>query len=62
MPTAQLEAPQMHYWNSSRVLDFEPTIYYSFFFPYVVFLLLFCHIIEACRAYSVVPVAYADIR
>lgn len=51
MPTIQLEAPEMHYWNSSQVLDFEPKIYYSFFFPYV---------IEAFRAYSVVHVAYAD--
>lgn len=58
MPTAQLEAPQIHYWNSSQVLDFEPKIYYCFFF-YVVFLLYFCHIIEAFRAYSVVHVAYA---
>ena len=55
MPTAQLEAPQMHYWNSSQVLDFEPKIYYC-----LVFLLYFCHIIEAFRAYSIVHVAYAD--
>lgn len=59
MPTAQQEAPQMHYWNSRPVLDFEPKIYYWVFFPYVVFLLFFCHIIEAFRAYSVVHVAYA---